>query len=127
MLGKLFIHFLSVLVVLKLAHLSRTFQQHCNSCTRIEFNVKDGVPDKIFPADRVYEMKAVQSITECFVECSLDCRCMSFSVCGMSCHLNSGNQNLTRSPLVHKPGCRYYDFPSPKVSLAVSIATLQAQ
>ncbi|XP_028391904.1 uncharacterized protein LOC114516577 [Dendronephthya gigantea] len=32
----------------------------------------------------------------------------------MSCHLNSGSQNLTRSPLVHKPGCRYYEFPTPK-------------
>jgi hypothetical protein len=57
------------------------------------------------------DYKIVKSDSECFgVECSLDCRCMSFSVCENSCQLNARSRTLVKNSLRHKPGCRYYDF-----------------
>ena len=84
----------------------------CNNCNKLAFSVKWGVEDRVLDDDRELKNNTVKSDTECFVECSLDCRCMSFSVCGSSCHLNARSRNLIRGSLLRKPGCRYYDFPA---------------
>jgi hypothetical protein len=47
----------------------------------------------------------VKSDSECFVECSVDCRCMSFGVCENSCQLNAGSRKLVKNSLRHKAGC----------------------
>ena len=114
MFGKVFIH--NSVLFLLLVGISTGFDQTCNTCDQIDFNVEQAVHDRFLDDGRNLTTKIVQSDTECFVECSLDCRCLSFSVCGKSCQLNAGNRKLAKNSLRRKPECRYYDFPSFEVS-----------
>ena len=98
------------------------FDQTCNICRQIDFNVEQGEQDGFLHDGRNLATKFVKSDSECFVECSLDCRCMSFSVCENSCQLNAGSRQLVKNSLRHKPGCRYYDFPPFEVSPSSSWA-----
>ena len=92
--------------------------QACDTCGRIDFNVEQAMQDRFLNDGRTLATKTLKSDTECFEECSLDCRCMSFSVCGQSCHLSAGSRMLVKNSLRHRPGCRYYDFPSFEVKIA---------
>ena len=84
----------------------------CNKCSKLLFNVKWGLENSILDDGRELKNMTIRSDTECFAECALDCRCMSFSICGNSCHLNAGSRSLGRGSLFYKSGCRYYDFPA---------------
>ena len=92
----------------------------CNTCGQIDFNIEQGVQDRFLDDGRKQATKIVKSDSECFVECSLDCRCMSFSVCENSCQLNARSRTLVKNSLRHKPGCRYYDFRPFEVSSSSS-------
>jgi hypothetical protein len=87
------------------------FDEACNTCGLIDFNVEQAVHDRFLNDGRILAIKIVKSDSECFEECSADCRCMSFSVCGRSCRLNAGSRMLVKNALRRNPGCRYYDFP----------------
>jgi hypothetical protein len=96
------------------------FHQTCNTCGQIDFNVKQGVQGRYLDDGRKLATKIVKSDSKCFVGCSLDCHCMSFSVCDNSCQLNAGSRTLVKNSLRHKSGCRYYDFPPFEVSSSSS-------
>ena len=118
MFGNIFTHssvFFSILVQ-SLAG----FHQTCNTCGQIDFNVEQGVQDRFLDDGRNLATTIVKSDSECFVECSLDCRCISFSVCENSCQLSARSRQLVKISLRHKPGCRYYDFPQFEVSPSLS-------
>ena len=116
MFGSIFTHS-SVLFSILVQSLAG-FHQTCNNCGEIDFNVEQGVQDRFLDDGRKLMTKIVKSDSECFVECSVDCRCMSFSVCENSCQLNAGSRTLAKNLLRHKPGCSYYDFPPFEVSLS---------
>jgi hypothetical protein len=114
MLGNIFTYN-SVLYFLLMQNLAG-LDQTCNTCGQIYFNVEQGVQDRFLHDGGNLATKIVKSDSECFVECSFDCRCMSFTVCENSCQLNAGSRKLVKKSLRHKSGCRYYDFPPFKVS-----------
>ena len=93
------------------------FDQTCNTCGQIDFSVEQAVQDRFLDDGRTLATKIVKTDAECFGECSLDCRCMSFSVCGKFCHLSAGSRTLVKNSLQHRPGCRYYDFPPFEVNM----------
>ena len=98
--------------------ISTGFDQTCDTCGRVEFSIKQAIQDRFLNDDgRILATKIVKSDTECFGECALDCRCISFSVCDQSCHLSAGSRKLAKNALRQKLGCRYYDFPSFEVKL----------
>jgi hypothetical protein len=101
-----------------LVQILASFHQTCNNCGQIDFNVEQGVQARFLHDGRKLATKIVKSDSECLVECSLDCRCMSCSVCENSCELNAGSRTLVKNSLRHKPGCSYYDFPPFEVSLS---------
>ena len=109
-------HCLSVWFVIFL-EISTGFDQTCDTCGRIGFNIQQAIQDRFLNDGRILAAKIVKSDTECFGECALDCRCISFSVCDQSCHLSAGSRKLAKNALRQKLGCRYYDFPSFEVKL----------
>lgn len=90
--------------------------QTCNACGQIPFNVKQGMRGGFLDDGRNLKIPSVSTHSECFAECSFDCRCMSFTVCGGLCYLNAGSRKLAKNSLLLRPGCSYYDFPGFKVS-----------
>ena len=93
--------------------------QTCNPCGLAHFNIEQAVQDSFLVDEgRNLAAKIVQSDSECFAECSLDFRCMSFSVCENLCQLNAGSRYLVKNSLRPRPGCRYYDFYSFEVRLS---------
>ena len=89
----------------------------CTSSTRREFSVKDGVKDRRLEDKTMFKTTKVDMDSQCFSECSNDCRCLSFNVCGQICQLNAGTRILGRNSLRVRHGCRYYDLPQEKVNL----------
>ncbi|XP_028410331.1 uncharacterized protein LOC114532941 [Dendronephthya gigantea] len=83
----------------------------CNACGQIPFHVEQGIAGRYLDDGRNLKVQSVNTHSECFSECSFDCRCMSFTVCGKSCYLNAGSRKLAKNSLLLRPGCRYYDFP----------------
>ena len=114
MTGNVFTH--NSVLFLFLVQSFADFDQSCNTCGQIDFNVEQAVHGRFLDDGRMLTTKIVKSDAECFLECSLDCRCLSFNVCGKSCQLNAGSRKLAKNSLRRKPGCHYYDFPPSEVS-----------
>ena len=112
MIVKLIRRLVSVTFIVIIVQCSQDPVRICSKCNKLFFNVKWGLENSILDDGRELKNITIRSDAECFAECSLDCRCMSFSVCGSSCHLNGGSRNLVRGSLFHKSGCRYFDFPA---------------
>ena len=85
------------------------------SCSRMSFNVKNVIRDRALEGDRRLKNMVVENDPQCFSECSKDCKCLSFNVCGKTCQLNQANRMLARNSFRVKVGCRYYDMPIAKV------------
>ena len=112
MIGKLIRRLVSMLCTVIIVQCSQDPVRVCNKCSKLVFNVKWGLENSILDDGGELQNMTIRSDAECFAECSFDCRCMSFSVCGDTCHLNAGSRNLVRGSLFYKSGCRYYDFPA---------------
>lgn len=115
---------LLVFDLLFFTQISTVVSSTCTFSTQRKFNVKDGVQDRILENKMMFKTTKVDVDPQCFSECSNDCRCLSFNVCGQICQLNAGKRLLGRNSLRVKPGCRYYDLPEEKVNLQYYILKL---
>ena len=93
------------------------FGKTCGSCTRMTFSVKDVLNDRALEDNRRLKDTIVEHDSQCFTQCSHNCQCLSFNICGKTCQLNAANKFLAKNSLRVKPGCRYYDFPISEVRL----------
>ena len=88
----------------------------CPTCSSSSFNIKDGIKDRTLEGRVVKALTIDDYHSECFLKCSLDCRCLSFNVCGKQCQLNADRQDMKNNSLKIRRGCAHYDFPRTIVS-----------
>ena len=91
----------------------------CSSsfCSNNHFHIKDGVDDRILE-DRIFKTIKIRDYrSECFVHCTMDCRCLSFNVYDQQCQLNADKKDMKNNSLKIKHGCSYYDLDVSKLIL----------
>ena len=81
-----------------------------SACSTDAFHIKDGIAERAL-VGRTFKNSTIDGWhSECFLECTMDCRCLSFVVCGKQCQLNADKKEMRNNSLEIKKGCTYYDL-----------------
>ena len=106
----------NLIFIVILVFIARNGKCLSSTCSTNTFHMDDGVADRTLEGRIIKNSTVVVWHSECFLECAMDCRCLSFVVCGKQCTLNADQKEMRNNKLESKKGCTYYEFRQEQVS-----------
>ena len=86
------------------------------TCVTETFILKHVIPGKLLAKTYSRFLVEDNDFGICFLQCTKDCRCLSFNVCGNQCQLNDFAKEVGFSELEVRRECTYYQIANTKVS-----------